>query len=265
MTESRSQTRDHETRTTTDLQPRSALPRWVYTETVRRIFDPDPDRHLRLVGRPIGGAMRFQPDLTPDFVVRPADLWLFQTTSMGLAQVECVREVSRTLVPRMMFYREVITRAYPHQPLEQFVIVTGDGTIRHRDDPVYSGDYFALHVLYIQDVDPATFEAGPGFATLRRYSQAPHFAQLLLAANMALGRFMVTLQDDAHDEAVLRDDSGTAHARIPEHLLSLYFQGRFGDHPEVPREQQDDDWATDIAVALAVHAITDFERTRSAS
>lgn len=220
-------------------------------------LDDPPNRHLRLVGRPIGANTMSLPQASPDVVVRPADLWLFQTRPSGLAQVEYVHELSKTLVPRMRFYREVITRTHPYEPLEQYVIVVGDGRLRKFDDPVCSGDYFGLHVLHLRDVDPHAFQASPGFMRLGHCAEAPPFAELLIEADLALGRFLVSLHD-VHGDAVLQDCGGRAQSGIPEQIISLFFQGRFGDHPDVPIERRGDGWPIDIAVALAVHAITHF-------
>jgi hypothetical protein len=162
----------------------------------------------------------------------------------------------------MMFYRDVITGSHPDEPLDQYVIVTGDGRLRGFDDPVYTGDHFGLHLLYLRDVDPSAFAASPGFALLGRCTEPPHLANLLTAVNMAFGRFLISLQDDVHDEAVLYDNGSQARAGIPEQLLSWFFQGRFGAHPEVPFERQGIGWPIDITVALAVHAITDFPNVR---
>jgi hypothetical protein len=227
------------------------------------IFDDSPHRRLRLVGRPIGATTMSLPPRSPGPAVRPTDLWLFQTRPSGLAQVEYVRELPRTLVPRMRFYREVITRTHPYEPLEQYVIVVGDGRLRPVDDPVDSGDHCGLHVLYLSDVDPPAFRSSPGFTLLARCTEAPPLAELLIGANLTLGRFLVSLQDGVHGDAVLHDSGGPAAAGIPQQLLSLFFQGRFGDHPEVPVERRGVGWPIDVAVALAVHAITHFDQVRS--
>jgi hypothetical protein len=261
MTQTRSQTRtlDQET-------PRSALPRWVYTETVRRIFDVDPDRRLRLVDAPITGPIAApitgpttaRPPIASGGAVRPTDLWVFQTGPNQLAQVECVREVSRTLVTRMLLYRTAISQAHPQAGLEQYVIVVGDGTVRPLDDPVYTGVYFGLKVLYLRDVEPPWYQASPSFAVLRRCPVPPRYPAILSQADMALGRFLVSIQDPVHEDAVLHDGSERARAGVTEQLVSLYFQGRFGDHPDVPVGQRQESWPFDVTVALAVHAITDF-------
>jgi hypothetical protein len=247
MTQTRSQTR-----TLNQESPRSALPRWVYTETVRRIFDVDPDRRLRLVGAPDGAP------IGSGGAVRPTDLWVYQTGPNQLAQVECVREVSRTLVTRMLLYRTAISQAHPQAGLEQYVIVVGDGTVRPLDDPVYTGVYFGLKVLYLRDVEPPWYQASPSFAVLRHCPVPPRYPAILSQADMTLGRFLVSIQDPVHEDAVLHDGSERARAGVTEQLVSLYFQGRFGDHPDVPVGQRQEGWPFDVTVALAVHAITDF-------
>jgi hypothetical protein len=236
------------------------LPRWVYTETVRRIFDVDPERRLQLVATSIGGPR------TP----APTNLWVFQTGLHHVAQVECVREVSRTLVTRMTLYRTAIGQAHPRATVDQYVIVVGDGSVRSLDDPVHTGVYFGLNVLYLRDVPPHRYQDSPGFAVLRRCPRVPRHPAILDEVGMTFGRFLVSVRDPLRDSlrdplndplnnpAVLHDGTEEARDAIAEQLLSLYFQGRFGDHPDVPAEQRHDGWPVDVTVALAVHAITDF-------
>ncbi len=223
--------------------------------------------------------MRFLPQMSPDFVLRPADLWVFETSTGGLAHVECVRDVRKSLAPRMRFYREVITEAHPRVPLDQYVIVVGDGNLRAFDDPISTGDYFGLHLLHLSDVPPHWFGASPGFTFLGGCSDPPHFAQILMEVNLSLGRFLVSLQDDDrpddkhhvtdghndqsdHNDTVLHDAGGKAQQEIPEQLLTLFFQGRFGNHPDISVESREEGWPIDVTVALAAYSITEYDNTR---
>ncbi len=226
---------------------------------MRRIFEDPPDRPLRLVDQPIGGGLVVAPDLSPEFVLRPCDLWVFTTGPDRLAQVEYVREVPRTLLPQMMLHRAAIAQAHPGEHLDQYVIVVGDGEIRPPDDPVNSGHYFGLNVLYLKDVEPYWFEAGHCFALLRNCTVAPLQHELLDPLHLSLGRFLISEQDGIHDPAVLHEGAKKAREGIPEHLSDLYFNGRFGRHPQVRPEHRGENWALDIAIALAVHAITEFQ------
>lgn len=215
--------------------------------------DVDPGRRLRLVGTPVDRS----------FVLPPADLWVFQTGPNRLAQVECVREVSKTLVTRMVLYRTAIRQMHPQAELDQYVIVVGDGTVRPLDDPVGTGVYFGLNVLYLRDVEPLWYEASPGFVVLRHRPATPRYCEILDQVDMTLGRFLVSVHDPVHETAVLHDGSQRAREGVPELLLSLYFQGRFGEHPDIPVARRHDGWPIDVTVALAVHAIIDFDRCRA--
>jgi MoxR-like ATPase len=49
--------------------------------------------------------------------------------------------------------------------------------------------------------------------------------------------------------------------KVSMQLLHLFLQGRFGDHPDVPVAELLD-WAKAVWLALAMHAVTDFDEVR---
>jgi hypothetical protein len=62
---------------------------------------------------------------------------------------------------------------------------------------------------------------------------------------------------------VLHDAGGKAEQEIPEQLLALFFQGRFGNHPDIPVENREEGWPITVTVALAAYAITEYDTTRA--
>jgi hypothetical protein len=240
-----------------ELNTKDPLPDWVYEEAAGRLFRMAPESHLKLLGVPVTGPIEFLPMPGPENP-KPTSIQLYRLSDGRAAQVHCVQKVPKDLVPTMGLHRAALLQTHPIDNLEQYVVVLGDGTVRRHDDPVHTGRYFELNLLYVKDVEPEWFALSSGFALLCRSRAAPWVSQLLQPAGATLEPFVVP--PDAGADVLHEMDEN--QPGIPAQLVSLFFDGRFGPPPDVPLAARGSGWAAALTTALALHAITEFGSVR---
>lgn len=118
----------------------------------------------RLLGVEVVGEPVVLPSEFPAWT-KSVDL-LLRVGPGRLAHVEYARRGERDLVARMMMYRCLIMRDYPDDVLGQHIIVLGGGRVEGHEDPVRTGFWLDLNVVYLRDVDPEWFLGGPELAPL---------------------------------------------------------------------------------------------------
>jgi hypothetical protein len=239
-----------------DEDAEGSMPNWVYHEMVRKFLGSSPGAKLKLLDAPATGTPGRVPmvDRDPSTMIS-----VFRTAENKICQVHCFREAPKDLVALMSRYRTAIEQVYPHDHLDQYAIVLGDGSIRSPGSPVHTGIHFDLRVLYVKDVEPEWFPLGPGFSLLSRSRDLPTEADLLEHARLTLTRHLVADKMTGIESTPLYDD--VENGNISTQVTGLFFQGRFGEHPEVPVAEHSD-WATAVWLALAVQAVTDFDEVR---
>ena len=181
-------------------------------------------------------------------LLQPTLLYVFRTDEASISQVHVIREAPRDLVRRMASHRLTIEREHPTDRLDQYVVVLGDGTVNKPGDPVRTGIYFDLRLLFLRDVEPPWFSLSPSFERLSHCLTLPTESEILGAAGVTMNRYLAPPPGDSAD--------------ISPQLVSLFFQGRFGDHPDVPMSAQYPDWASAVHAALSYFAITNFDDVR---
>jgi hypothetical protein len=241
-----------------DEEAESSLPDWVYAEIVGRLFRMAPESHLKLLGIPATGPVEFvpMPRLTPP---QPTGIHVLRLPDDRVAEVHCVREVPKNLVATMAWHRAALLQAHPVGTLEQYVVVIGDGDVRRHDDPVHTGIYFDLKILYLKDIEEEWFPISPGFRFLGRCRTPPWASQVVDAVGATAEPFVVPENPTSGGFAEIEDEN---QGRLPGHLVSLFLAGRFGVRPEVPVEARHLGWVSAVTMALALYAATQFDEVR---
>jgi len=183
---------------------------------------------------------------------------LFRLPDGRTAEVHFVHKVPKDLVHTMALHRVTLLQSHPVHNYEQYVIVVGDGSVRGHDDPVHTGTYFNLKLLYLKDIEKEWFPISPGFALLDRSQTAPWASEILAAAGTSVEPFVIPPNPKADLFAKIDEKQ----AEIPATLVSLLFQGRFGVLPEAPPTAQHMGWASAVTTALALHVITQYDELR---
>jgi hypothetical protein len=175
----------------------------IFDTAMRGVMEADPGAVCWLLGVQVEGSPQVLPAVFPIGKLE-VDL-LLRVAVDQLVHVEYVRRVDADLVHRMLGYRSVISRDHPGR-LSQHVVVLGEGNVRGHEDPVGTGFWLDLNVIYLRDVEPG------------RLLEVPSLAPLA-----AMGRGSPTARAEAYAQSLrlVRKFGGSRAARLMQFTTVL--------------------------------------------